>query len=183
MCLPFYNCQKRFYERLKDTANSGVKITFVYGKAELNADERKLIIQLGKVSLYYLENLHAKCYYNEKEMVITSMNMYEFSEKNNREMGVFISKKEDEKLYSKAVDETKSIVKAADNIEIDIPDSGYCIRCKTGIDFNIERPYCRSCYNIWSQFENPNNKEKVCHQCGGKEPTTLNEPRCENCDN
>ena len=38
------------------------------------------------VHLYFSKNLHAKCYLNEKKMIITSMNLYEFSQVNNREM-------------------------------------------------------------------------------------------------
>jgi hypothetical protein len=45
-------------------------------------------------------------------MVITSMNMYEFSEKNNREMGVLVESSE--AVYQEAVTEARSIVAAAE---------------------------------------------------------------------
>ncbi len=35
------------------------------------------------------QNLHAKCYLNEKAAIITSMNLYDFSQVNNNEMGVY----------------------------------------------------------------------------------------------
>ena len=83
-------------------------------------------------------------------MVITSMNMYEFSEKNNREMGVFITKEKDPELFEKAVNETLSIVQSSELIGLaktkrtyyqDNTDEkgitnkkkqklGYCIRCE-----------------------------------------------------
>mgnify|MGYP007072815678 CR=1 FL=1 len=46
-------------------------------------------------------------------MIITSMNMYEFSEKNNREMGILIEANSDKQIYDKAVVEAESILKAS----------------------------------------------------------------------
>ena len=70
---------------------------------------------LSPEKLYYYHNLHAKCYFNDSEMVITSMNMYEFSEKNNREMGIYINKSNDNSTFLDAFQETKSII---DNSEL-----------------------------------------------------------------
>lgn len=87
---PYLQISKTFYERLKDASNKNVSIKIIYGKDELKPNERNSLAELKNVELYFFENLHAKCYFNETKMVITSMNMYEFSEKNNREMGVLI---------------------------------------------------------------------------------------------
>ena len=43
------------------------------------------------IDVYFNEKLHAKCYMNEDTAIITSMNLYEASEK-NRELGVLIQK-------------------------------------------------------------------------------------------
>jgi hypothetical protein len=43
-------------------------------------------------------------------MVITSMNLYEFSEKNNREMGIFITQADDKDIYQKSLREINSIL-------------------------------------------------------------------------
>jgi hypothetical protein len=45
-------------------------------------------------------------------MVITSMNLYEFSEKNNRETGVLVTSAEE--VYASAVTEVQSILAAAE---------------------------------------------------------------------
>ena len=37
------------------------------------------------------KNLHAKCYLNEKEALLTSMNLYEYSQEHNDEMGILVS--------------------------------------------------------------------------------------------
>ncbi|MDQ7089342.1 MAG: phospholipase D-like domain-containing protein [Methylococcales bacterium] len=90
---PYLKFSKTMFERLKDTAERNIKITIIYGKNELKATEKQKLLSLDNVSLYFFENLHAKCYFNEGSMVITSMNIYEFSEKNNREMGDIINAK------------------------------------------------------------------------------------------
>lgn len=194
---PYLKLSKTFHERLRDAASRGVKIIIVFGKDELKPNESNSLANLKNLSLYYFENLHAKCYFNETDMVITSMNMYEFSEKNNREMGVVISKKQDSNLFQQAVEETHSIITSSEIIEIGSkkrsffqtdtsqgraqPVRGYCIRCEERIGFDMEKPYCYECYMIWAQFENPDYEENYCHSCGEYEDTTLLKPLCYSC--
>src|SRR5690606_15205615 len=189
---PYLQFSQNFYERLKDAESHKVDITIIYGKSELNAKETELLLNLKKLNLFYSENLHAKCYFNESEMIITSMNMYEYSEKNNREMGVFISKKVDPEIFDDFSGETfsiftssvpvnlkkKSLVESKIPLEIQRkvnggsvpqikqPSSGFCIRCAESIPFETERPYCGTCFYSWSNFENPHYEETACHKCG-----------------
>jgi hypothetical protein len=46
-------------------------------------------------------------------MVITSLNLYDFSEANNREMGVLVTKEEDEGVYNEALREARMIIDLA----------------------------------------------------------------------
>lgn len=197
---PYLQLSKTFFERLKDASNRKVKIVIIYGKDDLKPNERNSLAELN-VELYFFENLHAKCYYNESDMVITSMNMYEFSEKNNREMGVRITKEDDSNLYEKAVNETNSIIQSSEVIQLARTNRqffneknstenksenkknkrGYCIRCETRIPYDIERPYCWECFSTWAQFENPEYEENVCHSCGEFENTSMLKPVCYNC--
>jgi hypothetical protein len=110
---PFVQISKILLERLQQASQRGVEIILIYGKGELKTTEKKQFETIENLTLYFYENLHAKCYFNEKEMVITSMNLYEFSEKHNREMGVLIKKTEDKELFEDTVKETHSIIKAA----------------------------------------------------------------------
>ncbi|OJV26202.1 MAG: hypothetical protein BGO32_01970 [Bacteroidetes bacterium 37-13] len=199
---PYLQISKTFYERLKDASNKNVSIKIIYGKDELKPNERNSLAELKNVELYFFENLHAKCYFNETKMVITSMNMYEFSEKNNREMGVLIDRNTDKDLFDKAVAETLSIIQSAEQTALRKTDRpifvdkkqannkqtnyrkiirGYCIRCETRIDYNPTRPYCGDCFSIWAQFENPDYQENVCHRCGEYEMTSMNKPQCYSC--
>lgn len=199
---PYLQISKTFYERLKDASNKGVAVKIIYGKDELKPNERNSLAELKNVELFFFENLHAKCYFNETRMVITSMNMYEFSEKNNREMGVLIDRSTDKDLFDKAVNETLSIIQSSEQIALRKTDRpiyqnnkkepekngkykkvirGYCIRCEIRIDYDPYKPYCGDCYSIWAQFENPDYQENVCHRCGQYEATSMNRPQDYKC--
>jgi phosphatidylserine/phosphatidylglycerophosphate/cardiolipin synthase-like enzyme len=201
---PYLQLSKTFYERLKDASIRGVKIIIIYGKDELKPNEKNSLAELKNVELYFFENLHAKCYYNEGQMVITSMNMYEFSEKNNREMGVLINRSIDRDIFEKAMTETFSIIQSAKKVALSVKmtqsnkqvkkkvkwfnsgsfnnqPQGYCIRCEERIEYNPDEPYCTSCFDIWRQFKNYDYKENVCHRCGEDEPTSMAKPQCFNC--
>ena len=114
---PYLQLSKTFFERLRDASNNGVEIKIIFGKNDLKPNEANSLATLKNVSLYFFENLHAKCYFNETQMVITSMNMYEFSEKNNREMGVLIDATKDTDLFQKAANETRSIMKNSEILQ------------------------------------------------------------------
>ena len=200
---PYLQLSKTLFERLKDAAKRNVKIIIIYGKDELKPNSKNSLAELKNIHLFYFENLHAKCYYNELNMVITSMNMYEYSEKTNREMGVLINSTTDHELYIKAIEETNSIINSADpiqlsknqknkinyfnsrnqinNLSIQKPSRGYCIRCSARIEYNVEKPYCIDCYFVWAQFENYNYPENVCHRCGEFEQTSMNGPQDRDC--
>ena len=194
---PYLKLSKTLFERLKDASARGVKIKIVYGKDELKPNEKNSLAEL-KCDLFFFENLHAKCYYNDQKMVITSMNMYEFSEKTNREMGVLIDKHADPQLYDKAFAEVQSILNAAEvipNRKVDRkfanqqknneggfpPVVGYCIRCENRISFGPSKPYCPDCYSVWAEYSNPFYEENVCHCCGEFEVTTMEKPVCYSC--
>jgi phosphatidylserine/phosphatidylglycerophosphate/cardiolipin synthase-like enzyme len=200
---PYLQLSKTFFERLRDASNKNVPIKIVYGKDELKPNEKNSLAELKGVELFFFENLHAKCYYNESSMVITSMNMYEFSEKNNREMGVLIEKNNDNILYGKAVDEALSIIKSSEQIQLkkstrpfpkeskkgtdgknrkpDITHRGYCIRCEARIPYNTERPLCADCYSTWSKYGDPDYEENVCHRFGEYEESSMRKPLCYDC--
>ncbi len=182
---PYLRFSKTLFERLKDAARRQIKITIVYGKNELKPAEKRKLFSLDNVTVYFFENLHAKCYFNESNMVITSMNIYEFSEKNNREMGVLLSYKEDLKAFTEAYKEAVSIIKNASKeemLEKQIVDGlGYCIRCSNTIKLNNLKPLCFSCFKQWSKFSNKLYTEKYCHHCGSETKSNLSTPLCQFC--
>jgi hypothetical protein len=110
---PYLKLSKNLIERIADAENRGVKITLIYGKSKLHVNEQKKLNALKNLELYFCENLHAKCYHNEDSLIITSMNLYEFSERNNREMGLLVERASDTDIYEETLREIESIKNAS----------------------------------------------------------------------
>jgi phosphatidylserine/phosphatidylglycerophosphate/cardiolipin synthase-like enzyme len=186
-------------ERLRDADRRGFEITIVYGKSELAHSEEERLRQIDNLKLFYLGNLHAKCYLNETRAVVGSMNMYEFSEKNNREAGILITEEYDREAFGELVDESDSIVNNAEiksgarSLRQDSRQgrpsqdrssdfsSAYCIRCGCGVWADPARPHCRECYEVWAEWGNEDYTERFCHGCGESVPTTRAYPFCSSC--
>lgn len=201
---PYLQLSPNFYERLSDANRNDITINLIYGKSQLNRKEQQQVNSLKNLRLYFFDNLHAKCYFNEKEMVITSMNLYEFSEKNNREMGVYLNANQDTDLYQDAKKETESIINNAQlikdvsslgankrnvyqnkqnyaEIKPQLGDQGFCIRCSDTISMNPYRPLCYTCFDTWKYFSNGQFPEKVCHICGDSAEVCFDFSVCKGC--
>lgn len=93
---PFIKLDEYFIKIFeKQIPNSQLHLIVVFGKNEhdrsksLNANDFDFFKRFPCVSIVYVPNLHAKYYGNESKGVITSINMYDHSFKNNIEFGVF----------------------------------------------------------------------------------------------
>jgi len=107
---PYIKIPSDLLERLKYMDGKGIKTTVVCKEKDLNAEVKSELKQLKNLDLRFDENLHAKCFYNEQSMVITSLNLYEHSQQNNREMGILLSSEEDASVFSEALNEADFIV-------------------------------------------------------------------------
>ena len=59
---------------------------------------------------------------------------------------------------------------------------GTCIRCGAKISYDLKKPLCDDCYQVWMQFGNMDYTERYCCKCG-KEcySTSYGSPLCKNC--
>lgn len=79
----------------KHEHNPQLHLIIVFGKNEnaisksLSRKDFEYFKMFSNVSIVYVANLHAKYYANESEGVITSINLYDYSFKNNIEFGVY----------------------------------------------------------------------------------------------
>ena len=89
---PYLKFSQRIREELEDQDKLRRAICVVYGKKKLQLEESDWLAKTG-IRRYFRKNLHAKCYMNESQALITSMNLYEFSQQNNDEMGILVSAK------------------------------------------------------------------------------------------
>lgn len=108
--------------RLQDAAERGVRITVIFGKRPMDQGVFRELRVLPNLRLYFLRELHAKCYYNHREAVVTSLNLLGGSERNNREMGVLLSADQDPAAFEAMVSETRSIIRCADLIHDTVPE-------------------------------------------------------------
>jgi PLD-like domain len=118
---PYLKLSRILFERLTEANRRGVRIRLVYGKSELHPNEQKQLDALTNIELLFLQNLHAKCYLNENVLVVSSMNLYEFSEKNNREMGIVLTRQDDGECFADALAEAHSIMAAAQVVSVRKP--------------------------------------------------------------
>lgn len=189
---PYLKLSKDFKELLTYRNSKDKITTVIFGKQELNPDEMKFLQGLRFVILKYNEDLHAKCYVNDDKMVITSLNLYEFSMANNKEMGVLIDKNDpaDSQLFEDAFKEVDYINQTSQRFELNAPKptftkqtenksskekptyisttngNGFCIRTGVEIPFNVEKPLSYDAYKKWNEFSDPDYPEKYCHFSG-----------------
>lgn len=117
---PFLKLNDRIKELLEDKNRLKIDVRIVYGKSELQPDEINWLKELTFIRTSFCKNLHAKCYLNETGAIITSLNLYEFSQVNNNEMGVYISRDDDPEIYKETLDEAQRIIRISDEIRISL---------------------------------------------------------------
>jgi phosphatidylserine/phosphatidylglycerophosphate/cardiolipin synthase-like enzyme len=112
---PYLKLSDNIRELLNDKEREKAEVRIIFGKQELNPTEMSYLQNLKYVRLYFSKNLHAKCYLNEKKMIISSMNLYEFSQQNNKEMGILIEREveADRSVYEDAWKDIESILNNA----------------------------------------------------------------------
>ena len=117
---PFLKLNDRMKELLADKNRLKIDVRIVYGKSELQPQEIEWLRGLTYIRTSFCKNLHAKCYMNEELCIITSLNLYEFSQVNNNEMGILIRRSEDGSLYKDAYEEAQRIIRISDEVRISL---------------------------------------------------------------
>jgi len=208
---PFVDIPRALLQNLQSACERNVEIRLIYGKRqgaedseELKSEIKNQLSQLHTLTLHYLDNLHAKCYFNEHHMVITSMNLYDYSAHQNREMGILVSAKDDKEVFDDAVREANDIIGRATpkslkrkvlvdrlkglakdaKLKLDSEiqrNAGYCIRCRKRIPLDVKQPLCHDCWEKWNIHKKSSFKEKYCHICGERASTSMARPQCNSC--
>lgn len=119
---PYLRLNDRIKELLEDKNRLKIDIRIIYGKSDLHPDEIKWMQNLDYVRLSFCKNLHAKCYMNEESCIISSLNLYEFSQVNNNEMGILVQKNEDSAVFKDAYEEAQRIIRISDEVRISLDE-------------------------------------------------------------
>nr|WP_288934800.1 phospholipase D family protein [uncultured Allomuricauda sp.] len=90
--VPFINLSNTTMDALRAADKKGVETTIICRFSEVKPKDRNILENLQNLNVFSHPNVHSKCYYNEESIVITSLNLTSYSERNNREMGVMVSR-------------------------------------------------------------------------------------------
>ena len=206
---PYLKITPRIKNLLEDANRLKIDARVIYGKNDLQPEENIWLESMTSIRTSFCKDLHAKCYLNEDEALLTSMNLYEYSQVNNYEMGILVSRKDEPELWEDIFQEARRILRASDEIRVTVarvannesdndqppareiqrkpqatskaPPMGFCIRCRSDLATNPGKPYCDLCYRSWNRWKNPDYDEKHCHTCGKEHTATFAKPLCRDC--
>lgn len=207
---PYIKIPASLLHRLKYVDGKGIKIVVVCRKKDLNDEAKADLKQLRNLELHFDEELHAKCFYNEESMVIASLNLHEYSQQHNREMGVLLSSKDDQEVFDEARKEAEFIISGAERDSLLKTIVGQFIEgaraaitsvgdedsSRTGITSKTEhRGFCIRCREsipfdrekpycpecFRKWNKNPDYGEKFCHACGKEADVKIGYPLCRTC--
>lgn len=112
---PYIKINKRLKVKLSDAFKTVKKVYFVYRKNEITKEEVEWFKLFNNVELLGINNLHAKIYINEKKAIISSMNLYEYSQVNNHEISLLIDTKPNIESFRAILEEIRIIVESEYN--------------------------------------------------------------------
>ena len=215
---PFLDDESDIYDYLHSLRNKAYKVPiFIITRTPAQVSSKKSqknaikkLCEIPDCFVHYCPNLHTKCYFNECDLVITSLNMLSKSEENNFELGVHINIYDfDGKPFRDAMLKVNEICKDAiptmnqiDNMGVFTPEKmpAYCIHSGDVIRWqgrpegdSIVQKYIDS--KVYKHLS-PKEKEEdypqcYCHLCGRQYDETeekvfakapsLAAPFCEQC--
>ncbi len=155
-----------------------IKIITRWKKKLAAKDEEELAFfnDLG-AEVMFVERLHSKLFLNERDAVLTSMNMLDGSAHHSQEIGIFTNdtslvtsfKGYADRLERSAMPPqyapAKSTAKNAPS-QKKKKQSGFCIRTGESIPFDIKMPFNKKSFTSWNRFKNLEFEEKFCHYSG-----------------
>lgn len=205
---PYLRTNERIREFLDDRERLKIDIRVVYGKTDLAPDEMGWLRSRTGIRTSFCKNLHAKCYVNERCALITSMNLYDFSQANNNEMGILVEREKEPELYGAVWAEVQRLIRISEEIRVsvervpaektpaetkrerrmptaatgaEVPEQGFCIGCRGSVAVDPTHPYCRDCYGKWKVTKDERREERHCHVCGSPNKSSFARPACYDC--
>lgn len=92
---PYIKINSRLKPKLAECFKRNKGNILLYREDSLKSNEKIWFTTFKNVTLLPIKNLHAKCYLNETTALITSMNLYDYSQINNHEIGIKLLKEID----------------------------------------------------------------------------------------
>jgi phosphatidylserine/phosphatidylglycerophosphate/cardiolipin synthase-like enzyme len=118
---PYLKINPRIRDLLIQRSEEGITVQIVYGKQDLQQSEIDWLSKQPLIEVRFNKNLHAKCFMNEGNAIISSLNLYEFSQINNLEMGILITKTKDQEAFDDAHDEVQRLIRTSEIVTFATP--------------------------------------------------------------
>lgn len=117
---PYIKLHERYISSLRSKKeNHNLQIIVVFGKNEedisksMKQEDFNFFKDFPNIEIRYEKRLHAKYYANEENAILTSMNLYNYSQDNNIEFGV-LTKNSSEILDKEAWDYFKRVIEQSE---------------------------------------------------------------------
>ena len=179
---PYLQLGVNIAEKLKAASDKKIPVEVIYRqekdnyytKKYKNISLRNLFTNVENTEIHQYDNLHAKLYFNEEVAVISSLNLYAYSEVNNFESGILITKSEEPEVFRDMLKDYYFLLRASkhekgadlklfneDTGNSATPESsksskkivndhrGFCIRCGKPIEYSLKKPYCEEDSKRW----------------------------------
>jgi len=117
---PYLQFHKRIKDNLEHLNIQKKDIRIIYRENKLQVEESNWLEKQIGIRTSLCSSLHAKCYLNKKEAIVTSMNLYTYSQENNDEMGIYVTKDEDENLYNDISKEAHRLLAISEEIRVSV---------------------------------------------------------------
>lgn len=204
--------ENRLGQAIRAALDNKVSVTVVFRlDDDINAFARTYTEHLQELcerglQIRVLPKLHAKLYWSESEVIISSLNLLASSFLSSIEVGLWSQDPADvaqvRQFFSKEIQpqfltreefmkragskESEGAraprgTKVAERARAPQVAQGFCIRCASPIEFASERPYCWDDYQKWAEYKNADYEDSYCHSCGRDFPATMNRPLCRSC--
>jgi phosphatidylserine/phosphatidylglycerophosphate/cardiolipin synthase-like enzyme len=117
---PYLQFHKRIKDHIQNLHIQKRDIRIVYRESKLQLEESNWLESLIGIRTSICPTLHSKCYINENEAIVTSMNLYSFSQQNNDEMGILVKKEDDPDLYKDIYTEATRLLTISEEIRVTV---------------------------------------------------------------
>ena len=122
---PYLNLTESMIRKFLELSKKGVEILLIHRDDKIDPVAKQKMQSISNLTTLHHPTVHAKCFFNESRMIIGSFNLLEYSQKNNREMGVLILNDDnidtfafdDFEIFEDCLNEVKQIVNASEIVQ------------------------------------------------------------------
>ncbi|MFC2110621.1 phospholipase D family protein [Bacteroidota bacterium] len=156
---PYLKLNQRLKVKLSDTFKKEFGVYIIHRKNELKPSDSNWLNSFENVRLFPIQNLHSKIYANEESLIISSMNLYEYSQINNHEIGVKLNSEQDEIEFKDTLNEIRIILES----EFPVSFHKFDDIMESFEDYSMRSLYNKLNSNYKFKYNEPTLYEYICN--------------------